>query len=172
MGKNMIFTLSLLYLLLLAYNIFAAQLVSSAISLFMFLLTSPFFFKSSKAKHPAIRKAALIAGWIPLATFAIILSVGMISGGINVENDDIPAEEQLYIDTVLSQITSETTKEEAIELLGKPSRDLVLKVNWWVSIDGRNSRIGVYFSSATGKAEDVILDGGWGRFYYRKALIE
>jgi hypothetical protein len=79
---------------------------------------------------------------------------------INGENDDIPAEEQNYIDTVLSQITSETTKEEAIGLFGKPSRDLVLKVNWWVSIDSRNSGVGIFFSETNGKAEEIVLDGG------------
>jgi hypothetical protein len=40
MGKKVNFALSPLYLMLLIYNLFAAQFVSSAISLLMFLLTS------------------------------------------------------------------------------------------------------------------------------------
>ncbi|MDR1193846.1 MAG: hypothetical protein LBK98_06765 [Peptococcaceae bacterium] len=105
---------------------------------------------------------------MPLLFFAVVF----LGSAINPGNDDIPAEEQIYIDTVLARVTAETTKEEAIELLGKPSRDLVLKVNWWVVIANRNSRVGIYFSGTTGKAEEVVLDGGWGKFYYTKTLGE
>jgi hypothetical protein len=103
-----------------------------------------------------------------LVFLVLIFANVVINGG----SDEIPPEEQWYIDTVLSQITSETTKEEVIELLGKPSRDLALKLNWWVSIANRKSRVGVYFSSTTGKAQEIVLDGGGGRFYYRKTLTE
>lgn len=83
-------------------------------------------------------------------------------------NGQIPTEEQEYIDTVLIQITSESTLEEVIEILGEPYKNIGLKVNWIVTINERKSRIGVYFSSETGKATTINLDGGVGKFYYRK----
>ena len=94
-------------------------------------------------------------------------SENVITSGMD---DEIPAEEQEYIDSILSQITSETTKEEAISLLGEPDRDLELKVNWWVNIASRDSRVGIYFSASTNKATEIVLDGGVGRFYYREKL--
>lgn len=85
-------------------------------------------------------------------------------------DDTVPPVEQEYIDSVLSLITKDSSKEDVINLLGKPDRDLGLKVNWWVTIGDKNSRIGVYFSSSSGKATRINLDGGPGRFYYSKEL--
>ena len=86
-------------------------------------------------------------------------------------NDEVPPEEQKYIDSVLSRISTETTREDVISLLGTPYRDLGGKVNWWIEIDGQKSRVGVYFSHE-GKATEIVLDGGTGRYYYRKDLTE
>ena len=84
-------------------------------------------------------------------------------------DSEVPAEEQKYIDEVLSKITKDSSKEDVIELLGTPSRDSGLKVNWWVTINGQESRVGVYFS-LSGNANRINLDGGPGRFYYRTDL--
>jgi len=85
-------------------------------------------------------------------------------------DDSVPEAEQEYIDKVLSKITKNSTKEEVIKLLGEPSRDLGWKLNWWVKINDKNSRVGVFFTSEGGAVEKVVLDGGMGRFYYCKEL--
>jgi len=91
---------------------------------------------------------------------------GILSG----MNDKVPEAEQEYIDKVLSKITKNSTKEEVLKLLGEPSRDLGWKLNWWVKIDNKDSRVGVFFTSKDGAIEKVVLDGGMGRFYYCKEL--
>ena len=159
------FVLSMMWLLLLIYNIFAAKLISAAVNLFVFILISPVFFRSFKERHSRFFKTLSYVFIIPLL-ITLVFSIGLFQTGMD---DTIPAEEQNYIDTVLSQITAETTKNDAIALLGQPDRDLVSKVNWWVNIAGQNSRVGIYFSSS-GTANEVVLDGGTGRFYYRKSL--
>lgn len=73
--------------------------------------------------------------------------------------------------TVLSQITSSSTKSEVLQLLGSPSRDLGLKTNWWIRLGDRRDRIGVYFDTSK-NATGVVLDGGPGRFYYTRDLDE
>lgn len=168
---NKVVTLiSFLYFILLVYNVVSAKVIPSLITLFLFLLTGPIFFRKFKAIHHAFfRKLniiVLILMFIPL----IFSLVPLILGKATWTEETIPAEEQYYIDTILSQITTESTKEEAIVLLGKPDRDHVYKVNWWVSIEGRKSRVGIYFSPSTGKANEIVLDGGMGKFYYRKKL--
>jgi len=85
-------------------------------------------------------------------------------------DDNVPEAEQEYIDKILSKITKNSTKEEVITLLGEPSRDLGWKLNWWVKINDKNSRVGVFFTSEGGVLEKVVLDGGMGRFYYCKEL--
>lgn len=102
--------------------------------------------------------------------FALVLmfiAFSLLSRGMSKK---IPPAEQQYINKVLDKINAESSKENVIALLGDPDRDLGLKVNWWVTIDRNKDRIGVYFSSTTGKATRVNLDGGTGRFYYRKDL--
>lgn len=84
-------------------------------------------------------------------------------------DSEVPAEEQKYIDEVLSKITKDSSKDDVIELLGPPSRDSGSKVNWWITINGKESRVGVYFS-LSGNATRINLDGGPGRFYYRTDL--
>ena len=91
---------------------------------------------------------------------------GILSG----MNDKVPEAEQEYIDKVLSKITKTSTKEEVIKLLGEPSRDLGWKLNWWVKIDNKDSRVGVFFTSEGNAIEKIVLDGGIGRFYYCKEL--
>ena len=85
-------------------------------------------------------------------------------------NEEIPLEEKVYLDNVLSKITPDSSKTDVIKLLGYPSRDNELKVNWEVIINGNRNRIGMFFSSKTGKATRIDFDGGIGRFYYRKNL--
>ncbi len=163
-------TISYLYLIILVYNLIVANFIAAAISLLLFVLSCPIFFPNIKSKH---------LGWIKIINNTaaictiIILSftiVTTIAGFKNGTTDTIPTAEQQYIDTVLSQITAESSKEDVIILLGKPDRDLVAKVNWWVNIEGANSRVGVYFSITSGKATEIVLDGGVGRFYYQEKL--
>ena len=67
----------------------------------------------------------------------------------------------------LWQIDSSSTERDVLAILGAPSRSLKYKKNWWLSLDGRRDRAGVLFDSL-GFAVEVILDGGPGRFYYRR----
>ena len=77
-----------------------------------------------------------------------------------------PAERRFCAE-ILNSITAESTKQDILTMLGKPSRSILgKKLNWWVKIDEKKDRIGVYFSSSD-KPTGVVLDGGWGRFYYR-----
>jgi hypothetical protein len=39
----------------------------------------------------------------------------------------------------------------------------------WVKLGGKKDRVGVFFDTA-GLATDVVLDGGPGRFYYRRPV--
>lgn len=90
------------------------------------------------------------------------------SGIISGMNDPVPDKEQEYIDNILSQITKDTTKNELIELLGEPSRDLGFKINWWIEIEEKKSRVGVFIKN--NQIKQVVLDGGPGRFYYSKDI--
>ncbi len=114
----------------------------------------------------ALKKKLRIFKWITLLFFLFII-FSFFSRGMNKE---IPLEEKAYIDNVLSKITVDSTKTDVISLLGEPSRDLGLKVNWWITINGNKNRIGVYFSGTDGKATRINFDGGVGRFYYCKDL--
>lgn len=102
-----------------------------------------------------------------IISIIFFIAFGFFSIGMN---EEIPPSEKDYINTVLVKITADSNKEDVIRLLGEPDRDLGLKVNWWVNINGNNNRIGVYFSSTTGKATGINFDGGRGRFYYTKDL--
>ena len=82
----------------------------------------------------------------------------------------LPGERQ-FCERVLWQIDSSSTKRDVLALLGKPSRGLKFKKNWWVELDGKKDRIGVFFNTS-GFATDVVLDGGPGRFYYTRAVKE
>ena len=132
------------------------------------MVANPFFFSKIKVKYSRFFKIIAVILVLLLVVILFLFIWAGVAGIADIDYD-ISAEEQIYIDTVLAQITAETTREEAIALLGPPDRDLFLKVNWWVSVYGRSSRVGVYFSTA-GKANEVVLDGGAGRFYYRKSL--
>ncbi len=168
-GQKIMTFLSALYFLLLISNLFTAKLLPALVNLVMFVATCPIFFASFKENHSKLFKKIDFVLAIPIF-ITVLIFAGSITGMIAGTNEAIPKEEQNYIDTVLSQITTETTKEDAIVILGKPDRDLFAKTNWWVNIGGRNSRIGIYFSIATGTANEIVLDGGTGRFYYRKTL--
>lgn len=104
--------------------------------------------------------------WVLVLAFLFVI-FSIFTYGMNKE---IPLEEKVYLDNVLSKITADSTKTDVVSLLGNPSRDLELKVNWEVTINDNNNRIEVYFSGITGKATRIDFDGGIGRFYYRKDL--
>ena len=78
----------------------------------------------------------------------------------------LPGERQ-YCEQVLWQIDSSSTERDVLALLGSPSRSLKYKKNWWVQLDGKRDRVGVFFNTS-GFATDVVLDGGSGRFYYKR----
>ena len=82
----------------------------------------------------------------------------------------LPHERQ-FCDQVLSQIDSSSTERDVLALLGKPSRSLKFKKNWWIKLDEKNDRVGVYFNTS-GFATEVVLDGGTGRFYYRRKVTD
>lgn len=79
--------------------------------------------------------------------------------------------EREFCTNVLWQIRDDWSKDRVVHLLGTPSRDLGLKVNWWVTLDGKPIRVGVYFT-LSGLAEQVVLDGGPDRFYYRRPVTD
>ncbi len=78
----------------------------------------------------------------------------------------LPAEQEFCLKT-LWQIDSSSNERDVLALLGSPSRSLKLKKNWHITLDGKTDRIGVYFGT-NGYATQVVLDGGPGRFYYRR----
>lgn len=79
-----------------------------------------------------------------------------------------PAERDFCLKT-LWRIDSSSTERDVLALLGPPSRSLKYHKTWWVNLDGRASRAGVFFNTA-GFADEVVLDGGVGRFYYRRRV--
>jgi len=79
-----------------------------------------------------------------------------------------PAEREFCLE-VLWQIDSSSTERDVLAILGAPSRSLKYTKNWWVTLDGRKDRAGVLFDSS-GYAEEVVLDGGFGRFYYSRKV--
>ena len=82
----------------------------------------------------------------------------------------LPAERE-FCEKVLWQIDSSSTERDVLALLGNPSRSLKFKKNWWVVLDGKKDRVGVYFTPK-GFAYEVVLDGGFGRFYYRRKVTD
>ncbi len=94
----------------------------------------------------------------------------------NVDNPDAQLEnmhpvEREFCENILWQINSSSTERDVLALLGQPSRDRKYKKNWWVELGGKRDRVGVYFN-LQGFATEVVLDGGIGRFYYRRKVTE
>ena len=113
--------------------------------------------------------------WIYLAVLAVLAVYTALDFELNAgdtNNPDaqlasmLPGERE-FCEQTLWQINSKSTQEEVIALLGQPYRNRIIKLNWWVELDGKKDRIGVYFDTA-GLATEVVLDGGWGRFYYKR----
>lgn len=78
---------------------------------------------------------------------------------------EMEPEERKYCLETLSRIHAESSFDDVVEILGKPDRNILnSKLNWWVKLGDRKSRVGVFFGS--GKANRIVLDGGPGRFYY------
>lgn len=82
----------------------------------------------------------------------------------------LPAERD-FCERILWQIDSSSSERDVLALLGRPSRSLKFKKNWWVQLGGKKDRVGVYFNTS-GMATEVVLDGGMGRFYYRRKVAE
>ncbi|MBU4305833.1 MAG: outer membrane protein assembly factor BamE [Candidatus Omnitrophica bacterium] len=47
--------------------------------------------------------------------------------------------ERIYLFNELDKIKKGMTREEVVEILGYPSRNLLQKVNWWVQPDRKKS---------------------------------
>ena len=82
----------------------------------------------------------------------------------------LPEERQFCLETLWS-IDTNSTERDVLALLGKPSRSLKYKKNWWVILGGKKDRVGVYFDTS-GHATKIVLDGGTGRFYYQRNVID
>ena len=115
--------------------------------------------------------------WIAAAVGVIIIGLtvaGFLNTAGDVENPGeqlakmMPAERDYCLNT-LWQIDSSSNERDVLALLGPPSRSLKLKKNWHVTLEGKTDRVGVY-SGTDGRATEVVLDGGWGRFYYRRSV--
>ncbi len=78
----------------------------------------------------------------------------------------LPSEREFCIKT-LWQINTSSNERDVLALLGPPSRSLKYKKNWYITLDGKMDRIGVYLGTDN-YATQVVLDGGPGRFYYRR----
>ena len=115
--------------------------------------------------------------WGGTAVFLLIVIFTLLDFMNRVEDIDdlqtqlnamLPNEREFCLD-VLGQIDALSTERDVLALLGDPSRSLKLKKNWWVNIDGKKDRIGVYFD-LQGYATQVIFDGGFNRFYYSRNI--
>ncbi|MBN1973630.1 MAG: hypothetical protein JW787_08315 [Sedimentisphaerales bacterium] len=80
----------------------------------------------------------------------------------------LPAERD-FCQQILWQIDSGSNERDVLALLGPPARSLKLKKIWHVKLDGKADRVSVYFG-IDGLATQVVLDGGFGRFYYRRSV--
>lgn len=113
-----------------------------------------------------IKKKKKIVKWV-IAIVALISIVNISTKGMN---DEIPVDEQEYIDDLLGRISVNSSKTDVIEILGNPTKDLGLKINWKIDINGEVTRVVVYFNVVTGNAKSIAFDGGPGRYYYGKDL--
>ncbi len=108
-----------------------------------------------------------------VALLIIVLTIlDFINTAGDVNNPDaqlakmLPAERE-FCQNILWQINSLSTERDVLALLGPPAKSLKLKKNWNVTLDGKTDRVGIYFDT-NGYATQVLLDGGMGRFYYRR----
>ena len=115
----------------------------------------------------------IVLRWVIPAALVLAVSglcLGLVSNAADPDDPEaqlaamLPAERE-YCERVLSKILTTSNEKDVEELLGKPSRDLWLKKNWWVKLGGKKDRVGVYFG-LNSFAHTVVLDGGPGRFYY------
>jgi hypothetical protein len=111
----------------------------------------------------------VILGLVLLVTFAVVEYL-FFSGDTSDPKAQLqrmsPAEREYCLDK-LGKINANSTAADVEVLLGKPSRDLVLKKNWWVTFGDHKARSGVYFSTE-GHATEVVLDGDG--YYYRRKV--
>jgi hypothetical protein len=119
--------------------------------------------------NPKLRKLLKIAACVLVCGAVVALSVRGMGGTAEEQLRKMTPEEREFCLHTLSQITSRSTRSDVIGLLGQPSRDLGLKVNWWVTLGQRRARVGVYFTPA-GVVDEVVLDGGPGRYYYSRKV--
>ena len=118
-----------------------------------------------------VRRLILPAILVTAAAFGLVFIVGTV---VNVDDPEdqlaamLPAERD-FCEQVLARILPTSSGKDVVEVLGEPDRDLMVKKNWWVKLDGKRDRVGVFFDMA-GLATNVVLDGGPGRFYYRRPV--
>ena len=118
-----------------------------------------------------VRRLILPLILVTAAAFGLVYVVGTV---VNVDDPEAQLaamlpEERDFCEQVLARILPTSNGKHVVEVLGKPDRDLMLKKNWWVKLGGKRDRVGVFFDTA-GLATDVVLDGGPGRFYYRRPV--
>ena len=111
--------------------------------------------------------ASCVLGVVALVAF----SVRGMGGSPQEQLKKMTPEEREFCLQELWQITTNSTRSEVLQMLGSPSRDLGMKVNWWIKLGQNKSRVGVYFTTA-GRADQVVLDGGPGRFYYCRDVAD
>lgn len=110
-----------------------------------------------------------------VAVFVLTVVDFFITPG-DVDNPDaqlaqmLPAE-RAFCEETLWRIDSHSNQRDVLALLGAPERSLPHKKNWFVKLDGKKDRVGVYFT-LEGYADEVVLDGGPGRFYYRRSVTD
>lgn len=122
--------------------------------------------------NPKLKKSLIVAASVLGCVLVVALSVSGMGGTPAEQLSKMSPEERAFCLQILWKIKTTSTRSDVEALLGEPSRDLVgLKVNWWVKLGTHKARVGVYFTT-DGLADEVILDGGSGRYYYSWKVAE
>ncbi len=117
------------------------------------------------------KKLATVVAIVFLLLLAVLLFSRGMGGSADEQFMKMDPGESDYCRQILWQIKPGWSHSQVQQLLGAPTRDMGMKQNWWVTIGNRKDRVGVYFDGSGG-ATDIVLDGGPGRFYYRRPVSD